>query len=225
MGEELTIKLRLYEEGPARFYASPIEPGEEPSSSMPVFYNPAMKVNRDLAVAVYRAAGGGTAADVMAASGVRVIRLVLEGGCAEALANDRSPMAYLAMRMSFRESGVMDRVRLTMRDANLLMEELGASGARVDYLDLDPYGSPAPFLRSAVGAVRRGGVLAVTATDTAVLFGVYPHKTLRAYWAWGVKTDFMKELGARVLLGFIARVAASRDLWVEPLIYHATRHY
>lgn len=38
-------------------------------------------------------------------------------------------------------------------------------------IDLDPYGTPVQFLDSAVQAVSEGGLLAVTATDMAVLCG------------------------------------------------------
>jgi len=40
-----------------------------------------------------------------------------------------------------------------------------------DAIDLDPYGTPAHLLDSALQAVAEGGLLAVTATDMAVLCG------------------------------------------------------
>ena len=40
-----------------------------------------------------------------------------------------------------------------------------------DAVDLDPYGTPAHLLDSAVQAVADGGLLMVTATDMAVLCG------------------------------------------------------
>jgi hypothetical protein len=48
---------------------------------------------------------------------------------------------------------------------------------RVDVIDLDPYGTAAPFIDSAVQAVSDGGLLCVTCTDLAVLAGSnYPEK-------------------------------------------------
>jgi tRNA (guanine26-N2/guanine27-N2)-dimethyltransferase len=48
---------------------------------------------------------------------------------------------------------------------------------RVDVVDLDPYGTAAPFIDSAVQSVSDGGLLAVTCTDLAVLAGSnYPEK-------------------------------------------------
>ncbi|MCU0373510.1 MAG: ATP-binding protein, partial [Ignavibacteria bacterium] len=40
-----------------------------------------------------------------------------------------------------------------------------------DYIDIDPFGSPCPFLDAAIKRLSRGGILAVTATDTSALAG------------------------------------------------------
>lgn len=40
-----------------------------------------------------------------------------------------------------------------------------------DVVDLDPYGTPAMFLDSAMQSVKDGGLMLVTATDMAVLCG------------------------------------------------------
>ena len=42
---------------------------------------------------------------------------------------------------------------------------------KFDIVDLDPYGSMVPFLYSALKALRKGGLLCVTCTDTRVLCG------------------------------------------------------
>ena len=41
----------------------------------------------------------------------------------------------------------------------------------MDVIDVDPYGSCAPFLDSAVAAIRSGGLLCVTSTDMCTLVG------------------------------------------------------
>lgn len=52
-----------------------------------------------------------------------------------------------------------------------------AEGDRVDVIDLDPYGTAAPFIDSAIQAVQDAGLLCVTCTDLAVLAGGnYPEK-------------------------------------------------
>lgn len=42
---------------------------------------------------------------------------------------------------------------------------------RFTIIDLDPYGSPTPFLDAAVQSIADGGLLCITCTDMAVLCG------------------------------------------------------
>ena len=211
-----------------RFYATDIRELESRGlayTKAEVFYNPYMRSNRDIAVAVASTLGEGfSAADVMAASGVRVLRLASEAGGGRLIANDKNPLAVYAIRKGVRANELSDRVRVWMMDANEASLKIRDFG-RVDYLDVDPFGSPAPYVWAAVQAVKRGGVLAVTATDTPVLYGVYPAKLYRAYLAWGEKTEFHKEMGLRLLAAFVLRVAAMYDLVATPVLSHATRHY
>ncbi len=223
----ITVSLVEYEEGAVRFYASDLEELERLGlayTKARVFYNPDMRSNRDIAVAVTSLLGeDAIAADVMAASGVRALRLAAEAG-ATVVANDKNPLAYHAIRLGIRRNGLEGSVDAWLMDANLASLSLREGGG-VDYLDVDPFGTPSPFLWAAVRAVRVGGVLAVTATDTPVLYGVYPDKLFRVYFAHGSKTEFHKEAGLRILAAYVARVAAVYDLAVRPVLAHATRHY
>jgi len=50
-------------------------------------------------------------------------------------------------------------------------------GSRVDVVDLDPYGTTAPFIDAAVQSVNDTGLLCVTCTDLSVLaIRNYPEK-------------------------------------------------
>jgi tRNA (guanine26-N2/guanine27-N2)-dimethyltransferase len=52
-----------------------------------------------------------------------------------------------------------------------------AEGSRVDVVDLDPYGTAAPFIDAAVQSVNDSGLLCVTCTDLSVLATTnYPEK-------------------------------------------------
>ncbi|RLI26258.1 MAG: tRNA (guanine(10)-N(2))-dimethyltransferase, partial [Candidatus Hecatellales archaeon] len=74
-------------------------------------------------------------------------------------------------------------------------------------------------------ALRLGGFLALTATDTATLCGVNPKACLRRYGAKPLKTEYCHELAVRILIGAAVRLAARRDLALKPLFTHATDHY
>jgi len=58
-----------------------------------------------------------------------------------------------------------------------LMYNHRAEGSRVDVVDLDPYGTAAPFIDAAVQSVNDAGLLCVTCTDLSVLANTnYPDK-------------------------------------------------
>jgi len=80
--------------------------------------------------------------------------------------NDRSKHAYEVIQRNIRLNGVEGVVRASNEDANVLLHRF-----RFDLVDLDPFGSPAPFLDAACKSVRR--LLLVTATDTAPLCGAH----------------------------------------------------
>ena len=52
-----------------------------------------------------------------------------------------------------------------------------------DYVDLDPFGTPVEFIPAALQALKRNGILAITATDTAPLAGTQAKKCVRRYGA------------------------------------------
>ena len=96
-------------------------------------------------------------------------------------------------------------------------EELRRPEQRFHVIDLDPYGSPTPFLDSAVQvfelnhsnifvstclfqAVAEGGLLCVTATDMAVLAGNSPETCHAKYGAVSLKTKSCHEFALRILL-------------------------
>ena len=86
------------------------------------------------------------------------------------------------------------------------------------WVDIDPYGSPLPFLDTAVQSLARRGVLEVSATDSAALTGSSKSALLRRYGA-RVKTDGLAhDSGLRVLLANIARTAARHERSVPPLL-------
>ena len=69
-----------------------------------------------------------------------------------------------------------------------------------DVIDLDPYGTAAPFLDSAVQAVSDGGLIACTCTDMAVLSGNYPEKCFSLYGTVALKGKYLHEGALRTLL-------------------------
>jgi len=113
------------------------------------------------------------------------------------------------------------KIIIKNQDANLFL--LNSTG--FDYIDIDPFGTPNPFLDSAVKRISRDGILAVTSTDTAALTGTYPKATLRKYWAYSKKDEMMHETGLRILIRKIQLIAAQYDKALVPIFSYFKDHY
>jgi len=73
---------------------------------------------------------------------------------------------------------------------------------------LDPFGSLTNFTDAAFHNVFNGGVVIVSATDVASLYGTCPAPALRNYGARIVRTHFFKEMAVRVVISALARFVA-----------------
>jgi len=182
-----------------------------------------MAVDRDLAVAAVRAWAGPVPTsrsgwEVAAATGVRGLRLVVETGAfASFLLTESNPAAFSVLE---RNAAGRSGVRASLADGRLVPE-----GAPFDYVDVDPFGSPIPFVPSALAAVRPGSLLAVTATDMIVLAGAQAEATCRRYGARPVRGRLGPEGGLRILLAYLAREARARDRSIRPRLAYARDHY
>ena len=222
------MKKQVILEGKAKAveYTSPIV-----SKDLPVFYNPAMRLNRDLSVLLLSASGMKKMriADILAGSGVRSIRFALEvpkraiGGIC---INDGSKEAVALIRKNIALNKLKNKtknkeIKITQKDANIfLLESEG-----FEYIDIDPFGSPVPFLDAACRRLSRVGILAVTATDTAPLCGTYPKTCIRRYWSTPKKCGMMHELGLRILARRVQLIGAQYDKALIPVFSMSTEHY
>ena len=193
---------------------------------MPVFYNAGMSVDRDLEVAVGRALDPGGSRrlgvwEMTAATGVRGLRLLHESGAVgELLSTESHPLAFEVLeRNSARYSSEGARAR--RHDAR----EPVPDGPRFDWVDLDPYGSPAPFLASALSMLEEGGLLSVTATDLRVLAGVERGAAERRYGGRPIRGRLGPEGGLRLLLAWVDRALHPRGFRARPLLSYVRDHH
>ena len=96
--------------------------------------------------------------------------------------------------------------------------KLAMADASYQWIDIDPFGSPVPFIDSAIQSLARTGVLEVTATDTAALTGSSLSSQKRRYGAQGIVDDYAHDDAVRVLLGLIAKTAAMHDRIIKPIL-------
>jgi tRNA (guanine26-N2/guanine27-N2)-dimethyltransferase len=203
----------------------------------PVFYNPVMRLNRDISVLAVKTLSPRKVLDAFSATGIRGIRYALETPVEETWLNDLSGDAFNLILQNIElnfgvnpvvkgdsaEVGVNGRRILVRRsDANALMSSMFRY---FDFVDLDPFGSPTPFLDSALRAVRRKGFLGITATDTGVLCGAYRNACRRKYLAEPLRGELCHEVGLRILIGTVVRYAAKYDLGVKVLLAYYRDHY
>jgi tRNA (guanine26-N2/guanine27-N2)-dimethyltransferase len=197
------------------------------SKDLPVFYNPVMKLNRDISILVLLGLNEKNlrATEIMAGSGIRALRFSKEIPrkiVKEIHANDGSAEAVSLIKKNMLLNKVSGkRVIVTKKDANMfLLESQG-----FEYIDIDPFGSPVPFLDSALKRISRGGILAITATDTAPLCGTYPKTCIRRYWSIPKKCGMMHELGLRILIRRVQLIGAQYDKALTPIFSFSTDHY
>lgn len=197
----------------------------------PVFYNPVMKLNRDLSMVAIQIFQKEHHVNVricepLAGSGIRGIRWAKEiNGVDSIVLNDANPHAYELMQRNVRANGLEKLITIHNSNANLLLQEYASRTDRFDVIDLDPFGSPMPFLSSCMAAAKRLCLLAITATDTAPLCGVKAEACMRKYAAKPLRTSYAHEVAARILIGAAARVASISEFGVAPLLTHSTDHY
>lgn len=216
------LKVKRVVEGRTTLYVPDLEAyaaGERAGPwSAPVFYNPKGAPTRDVSVSLVAALGGRPRVlDAMCGVGARGVRIAVESQASEVVLNDVNPDALgLAFRSSV-ANGVSERVRFESVGANALCAA-HEHGERFDYVDVDPFGSVAPFLPAALLAVKDGGVLGVCSTDAANLCGNRARALYRLYFAQNRYKLGVKEAGLRILLGFAVRVAASMGFAAEPIL-------
>lgn len=88
-----------------------------------------------------------------------------------------------------------------------------------DIIDLDPYGSAAPFLDAAVQAIASGGMLCVTCTDMAALGGSHPETAFGRYGSLPIqRAPYLQEMALRILLYSIATAAAKYGRTIRPIL-------
>ncbi len=205
------------EEGITRFFIP--EQDENcsfPPGSAPVFYNPRMQLNRDSTTYLLRHLDVSSYLDAMGASGVRGLRVAHECGIPVTI-NDVNPEATALIQRNAAMYPTCD-ITVTGEDCRAVMLK-----QRFDVVDLDPFGTPAPFVDIAATSARR--YLFVTATDTAPLCGAHLKAGIRRYGARPMNTEYHSEVGLRILLGFILRETAKYDRGIEPLFCFAREHF
>ena len=214
-----------------KFAAYVTEPWEYAPGKAPVFYNPAMELNRNLAVLAlqtYQKILGReiSVCEPLTGCGIRGVRFAVEvEGVRKVFVNDINPEAAKLALLNVERNQLASRILVMNEDANLFLSRYAAPRKRFDSIDIDPFGSPVPYLDTAIRALRDGGLLALTATDMAPLCGVHPKACVRKYGGKPLRTEYCHELAVRLLVGCLTTMAAKHELGIKVVFSHSTDHY
>ncbi|KAH9063312.1 N2 N2-dimethylguanosine tRNA methyltransferase [Lactarius vividus] len=174
--------------------------------------------------------------EALSATGLRSIRYAKEIPLVKyVIANDLSSTAIAAMTRNVELNGLgaapaaegsgrgaeksQAKVRVNEGDARALMYSHSPERSRVDVVDLDPYGTAAPFIDAAVQCITDGGLLCVTCTDLSVLAtNNYPEKCYSNYGGVSVKAEYSHEVALRLVLHAISTSAARYGRHIQPLL-------
>ena len=217
-------KIRRVEEGLTKIEFPEFE---KVSSQAPVFYNPHMEMNRDLsilAIQVFQKQEDReiNICDLFGGSGIRGVRYKNEiDGVGEVSINDISETANHYERHNIELNDLSD-VEVYQHDASMFLR---MKRGEFDVIDIDPFGTPSPFLDSAGYCARRNSLLCVTATDTSALCGTYEEPCIRKYNSKPYKSEYCHENGIRILVGFVALTLSKYAKYIEVKMSHSTEHY
>uniref|UniRef100_A0A4X2KXK1 tRNA (guanine(26)-N(2))-dimethyltransferase n=1 Tax=Vombatus ursinus TaxID=29139 RepID=A0A4X2KXK1_VOMUR len=111
-------------------------------------------------------------------------------------------------------------IEVTKMDANVLMHLRS-----FDFIHLDPFGTSVNYLDSAFRNVRNLGIVSVTSTDISSLYAKALHVARRHYGCNIVRTEYYKELAARIVVAAMARAATRCNKGIEVLFAVALEHF
>ena len=174
--------------------------------------------------------------DALSATGLRALRYANEIPFTTALtANDISPAALASIHRNLAHNQSSNPCTIAKITATLgsATTHMYLNPQHYQVVDLDPYGTAAPFFDAALQSIitkdsgpggagpggSGGGMLCVTCTDAGVWASTgYSEKCFALYGGMPMKGDASHEAGLRLILYSIATTAAKYGLAIEPLL-------
>ncbi|KAJ4378177.1 RNA methyltransferase tRNA(m5U54)methyltransferase [Neocucurbitaria cava] len=164
--------------------------------------------------------------DALSATGLRALRYAQEIPFATSItANDMSQKAVDSIGLNVRHNKLQEKITANTGNAIAYMYSFCDKNG-YDVIDLDPYGTAAPFIDSAIQAINDDGLLCVTCTDSAIFASHgYLEKTYSQYGGLPFKGEPCHEGGLRLILHAIASSAARYGMAIEPLLSLSIDYY
>ena len=202
----------------------------------PAFFNPLACLNRDLSIYLYnifvdeycnRNHSQITFADAFGGIGSRGLRVAVEvPKVSQIFINDINRIAISAAQESALVNNVSEKCFFSINEVcKFLISRPTEGNKRFTIIDLDPFGSPSPFIDCVLRSVEDEGLISITATDTAVLSGIYQTVCLRKYFGLSINNAYSNEVATRLLVSSIALIGARLGISIIPIFVNSNRHY
>jgi tRNA (guanine26-N2/guanine27-N2)-dimethyltransferase len=195
----------------------------------PAFFNPKAKLNRDLSVIAYAAFlknfdGPKIFLEGMSGLGARGLRVANELQVDNVVINDLNPTGLKLAQYSA-DLNNLKNIEFSENEICRFFSNYSRKGKRGSIVDIDPFGSPAPFFDCGVRATMHGGILSSTATDLQVLNGLFQNACRRKYGGTYVRAEYGNEIAIRLILGCLRGVTGRLGVQMMPLFVESDMHY
>ncbi|MDH5402129.1 MAG: hypothetical protein OEZ01_03450 [Candidatus Heimdallarchaeota archaeon] len=198
----------------------------------PIFFNPVMVLNRDFSLLFSKLYSQSVNHPIrvfepLAGVGIRGFRLCIEIADAieEVVICDFNDLTIQVANYNLNHLQLKQKIRLFQRECRSLAYQLTEYYQKYHYVDLDPFGSPMPFIDSIWNVMTLRSLVAVTATDMTALCGVYPDACLRKYGSIPLNNFHTHETAARILIAAVVKSASRHERGVKPIFTSSADHY
>lgn len=185
------------------------------------FFRQHSQVGRDLAVlvaALEKADRGHLRVlDAMTGCGVRSLRYGLEAEADWIWANEGNPEMGELLHYNLSSQLQPQQFQITHQEANHVFFDCHIRRDFYDLVDVDSFGSAAPYVTTSLWAVKLGGLVYLTDTDGRSRSGHNPVRSLAAYGTYPRLHPAFTEQGLRLLIGAAWQHAASKGLSIQPI--------
>jgi tRNA (guanine26-N2/guanine27-N2)-dimethyltransferase len=230
------MKLLEVKEGSFSFYVPhPQNRSNIPRRSDVVFFNPEQEINRDFSVLALRAYAklmdktDLSICEPLCGTGIRSCRYSLESPVSSIFCNDLNARAIeLTQRNISRLPNPYSKlIHVYRMECNDFLRKCLHEGRYFDVVDIDPYGSPVPYLQNAIHASVLKGLLAFTATDLATLVGVYPQALYARYGTshFDTRLGNVHELAMRLFIAGVQQIGLRLNQSIVPILAFYHRHF
>jgi tRNA (guanine26-N2/guanine27-N2)-dimethyltransferase len=185
------------------------------------FYNPQSKIVRDLGVLaalVYKKQHGQLRIlEAMAGSGIRSLRYYLESNADFLWVNEGNYQINSLLTGNLQTTIPPECYQITHWDAHRVFFDCFNRRDYYDLVDVDCFGTAAPYLSTMLWATKLDGLMYLTSTDGRTLVGRTPNKSLQAYAAYPRSHPAVQEQALRLVIGSVVQQAGTKSLGVEPI--------